>query len=644
MRYFIFILAFLFVWNAQAALPLMVKGQSDSSRSYTEVLQAPYNQMTKLSDRQFLLETGNKNLFLNPSFEATPGTTSWTLGSGVTASDETSILKDGKKSLHFTSSVAGAQDIISQRVIPAIDTTSDSLLVYIAIKNTASNLQVCARVNSTDVQCSALDTTGVWKYYSFYITHTSVLDQLGIAIESTAATTLATYVDDSGLKQSFPGSLGTAVPNSSWTSAGPNTITATTTNPTKGTTSVDRFLWRQVGSNLEGRIEFSQTTGGTAGSGDYLFAIPSSTGCTIDSSKVTFNSTVGGNSAAPPTNAVGWASAGRASVAAGGGVTSVYDSTHLRLFVSSTSVALYQAVGSSFYDESGANQGYAAGFSVPCVGWAGTQTTFSNYIGLQSWSGTTSYASASLTSTSYTGFTVTTPAITTLQSSNLSPANTASGVGVQFTPTEAGLYFVCATSTQATSGSSGLSLRMVDEASTVINSGHRTDKTTAADTTFTLCGQKLVTSISTTAQFILQGAATSGTETLSGNVDWTIFKLSQNFPYPKFIGSVVSNTTGILDIETGYTPACTTTPCPSVSSTNGISNITRSGTGTYSINYVAGTFSKSFGCVVSPDDGGNNAVSIVFGTVSTSLFSFSIRNQSGTAQDLAFTFSCSGLK
>lgn len=59
-----------------------------------------------------------------------------------------------------------------------------------------------------------------------------------------------------------------------WQSAGPITITATV-NPTKGTTTVDRVLWRREGDSAVLRYEYNQTTAGTAGTGTYLHAIPS---------------------------------------------------------------------------------------------------------------------------------------------------------------------------------------------------------------------------------------------------------------------------------------------------------------------------------------------------------------------------------
>jgi len=72
--------------------------------------------------------------------------------------------------------------------------------------------------------------------------------------------------------------------NTPWVDGGTITVTATTTNPTKGTTTRDKAWWRRVGDSMEVRYEYRQSAAGVAGSGVYLFAIPN--GCSADTSKV----------------------------------------------------------------------------------------------------------------------------------------------------------------------------------------------------------------------------------------------------------------------------------------------------------------------------------------------------------------------
>ena len=68
-------------------------------------------------------------------------------------------------------------------------------------------------------------------------------------------------------------------------------ITAVTSDPTKGTTSVDQAYYRRVGDSMEIKFDYAQTTTGTAGSGVYLFSVPS--GYTIDSSKIDISTGTG---------------------------------------------------------------------------------------------------------------------------------------------------------------------------------------------------------------------------------------------------------------------------------------------------------------------------------------------------------------
>lgn len=60
-------------------------------------------------------------------------------------------------------------------------------------------------------------------------------------------------------------------------------ITASTTAPTEGSGATKSAVWRRVGDSMEIHFEYKQSASGTAGSGTYLFPIP--TGYTIDSSK-----------------------------------------------------------------------------------------------------------------------------------------------------------------------------------------------------------------------------------------------------------------------------------------------------------------------------------------------------------------------
>jgi hypothetical protein len=69
---------------------------------------------------------------------------------------------------------------------------------------------------------------------------------------------------------------GSILATPAWTSAGAITLTATTTNPTKGTTTSDNISYRQLGAKQwEVVMTYIQTVAnGVNGSGDYLITLP----------------------------------------------------------------------------------------------------------------------------------------------------------------------------------------------------------------------------------------------------------------------------------------------------------------------------------------------------------------------------------
>lgn len=71
------------------------------------------------------------------------------------------------------------------------------------------------------------------------------------------------------------------------------TIGGSTSAPTPGAGATKVSRWRRVGSDMEIQFNYSHSTGGSAGSGTYLFPLP--TGYTIDTSLITVSTTATGN-------------------------------------------------------------------------------------------------------------------------------------------------------------------------------------------------------------------------------------------------------------------------------------------------------------------------------------------------------------
>lgn len=102
------------------------------------------------------------------------------------------------------------------------------------------------------------------------------------------------------------------------------TIGGTTTAPTKGgTIQVDEARWRRVGDSIQVSYNFTQTSAGSAGSGIYLFPLPS--GLTVDTNRIN-----------PHTGAerpvVGAASAGN-SASLQNGYTKLYNTSNLTIVI-----------------------------------------------------------------------------------------------------------------------------------------------------------------------------------------------------------------------------------------------------------------------------------------------------------------------
>lgn len=203
---------------------------------------------------------------------------------------------------------------------------------------------------------------------------TSASTQYRIAILGINASTGAvqlTWDDFSVGPQTAP--LGAVVTD--WVDAGTNIITATTTSPTKGTTNRDKIQWRRVGGNLEGIFEYTQTVAGTAGSGNYLFQLP--TGLSIDTSKLVLNAEAaigsGANGRGDTTIGRGWGSDKGTGTSMFNINVEAYDSTRVRLFAiytNSAGTTIEGGIGSAYFPFTSANLQISFTISVPIAGWS----------------------------------------------------------------------------------------------------------------------------------------------------------------------------------------------------------------------------------------------------------------------------------
>lgn len=146
------------------------------------------------------------------------------------------------------------------------------------------------------------------------------------------------------------------------------TIGATTTAPTKGTIVFDKASWRRVGDSIEIRYNYAQSTAGTAGSGTYLFPLPS--GLTIDTSKVNLSTSASSSAK------VGSGSSSLTNPANNNYELKVipYNSSNLAVTVS-TGTTTPAFIGSANLALSDIDRCYNFFATVPISQWAGSGTT-----------------------------------------------------------------------------------------------------------------------------------------------------------------------------------------------------------------------------------------------------------------------------
>lgn len=200
-----------------------------------------------------------------------------------------------------------------------------------------------------------------------FSTNTSTSYRLCIHVSSVSASAYTIRFDNVYLGPTFAWS-GPAVTD--WQDGGTTTITGTTTNPTKGTTTTDKVRWRRVGDSAEITYEYMQTAAGAAGSGTYLLALPA--GLVADTAKVSVDSNVSSADIRGYTVGVG-------QVSTTTGVrfilsASLYDSAHIRLSgVGYVAGLVIDTWSSGIVGLNNTTLMVSCVVRVPIAGWSGSQ-------------------------------------------------------------------------------------------------------------------------------------------------------------------------------------------------------------------------------------------------------------------------------
>jgi hypothetical protein len=195
MRLITLLFTLLFWFNAVAVAPYGIKGQSQSGTLYSNVHQFPNNQVTNMGGINALVETGNKNILVNPSFEHSTFSTGWTSGAG-SFSQNLTVEIDGLKAAEVTLSAQALAITQDSTLYAAQFADGVQGLASIRVKTSLSGIKVCSRqagVTST-TNCVNVQGNGKWGLYKVPMILGATSN--GISIASTGLVSGTIYIDD----------------------------------------------------------------------------------------------------------------------------------------------------------------------------------------------------------------------------------------------------------------------------------------------------------------------------------------------------------------------------------------------------------------------------------------------------------------
>jgi len=223
--------------KAQTPPPVSVKGQGSSTKLLPKWnLQVPNNQATNLGGIDALIETGNSNILVNPSFEHATADTGWTLSAGTFINDNSPV--HGQRNAQITLS-AQSLDFYQDSTLYASQ-FADGVqgLASVRVRTTLSGVRVCSRQNGvvTHNLCVNVANNGKWGLYKvpFILGGTSN----GISINSNAVS----LTGDIEIDDAFVGAVDLTQNMNACNSAACETVFSAKIS-SSGSTSGENFDW-----------------------------------------------------------------------------------------------------------------------------------------------------------------------------------------------------------------------------------------------------------------------------------------------------------------------------------------------------------------------------------------------------------------
>jgi hypothetical protein len=260
--------------------PTTLSGLFDSVRTTTFNFFTPNKQSTKIAGGT-LIETGNKNLLQNPSFEHSTPETGWTIAPNNPLT-ETASIPDGLRFLTFSPSAAGFE-VSQDSTIGAGAYAEGGAQGYASIKvkvdSADQNVVICPRRAGSIVEDLCVDAVvdGNWNTYAIPFVLGATSNGISVHAEGYVSMTGVISVDDAFVGEGLIPETSLVGPWISWTVGSFGFTNAT---------GVGRY--RQVGDSIE--AEATITFSGASVFTTSTIGVPS--GFTINTNKI--SSTDGG--------------------------------------------------------------------------------------------------------------------------------------------------------------------------------------------------------------------------------------------------------------------------------------------------------------------------------------------------------------
>jgi hypothetical protein len=188
------VIVIILLFNAACGLPPTNLKPQEGVNLTTFNFEVPNKQGTKTGGVNSLIETGNKNLLENPSFEHLTFSTGWTFTGTGSLTAEPTIIQSGKKSAKIEMTAQTAK-LCQESTINAVQLAGLDMTMSVWIKGDAADGKICPYANGTEITslCSTISTLNDWREYVTIFPAGSTSS--GFCVEY-ASTTGTVYIDD----------------------------------------------------------------------------------------------------------------------------------------------------------------------------------------------------------------------------------------------------------------------------------------------------------------------------------------------------------------------------------------------------------------------------------------------------------------